>query len=155
MTRGARTLVPLLLGIAPSLRAQAALPLEHAPKPTSAAITAGDLMTRLYLIADDSMKGRRAGSPEHQKTTAYIASELERFGLEPAGDSGGYFQSVPLVSRHFDTSATLTASTAPLKQDSAFVPLVLRGSPSGIDGATVIYGGVFTDFAMKHSAWAR
>ena len=152
MTRGARALLPLLLGIAPSLRAQAALPLERAPRPTTAAITAGDLMTRLYLIADDSMKGRRAGSPEHQKTTAYIASELEQFGLEPAGDSGGYFQNVPLVSRHFDAGATITAGAALLEQDSDFVPLVLRGSPRNIDGAAVIYGGVFTDSSTWISA---
>ena len=63
-----------VLTLAGSLSAQAPLPLEHAPQPTTSAITTGDLMTRLYLIADDSMKGRRSGSAEHQKVTAYIAS---------------------------------------------------------------------------------
>jgi len=152
MTRGPRALLPLLFGIATSLAAQAPLPLKRAPRPTTSAITAGDLMTRLYLISDDSMKGRRAGSPEHQKTTAYIASELERFGLQPAGDSGGYFQSVPLVSRHFDTGTTLTAGSAALRQDSDFVPLIVRGSPRSIDGAPIIYGGVFTDSTSWISA---
>ena len=76
MTVTPRALLPLLFGIATSLSAQAPLPLERAPRPTASAITAGDLMTRLYLISDDSMKGRRAGSLEHQKTTAYIASYI-------------------------------------------------------------------------------
>src|SRR4030095_7101696 len=31
------------------------LPLKHAPEPTAAAITPADLMTRLYIFADDSM----------------------------------------------------------------------------------------------------
>src|SRR5690348_16565764 len=53
-----------------TLAAQTSLPLKHAPQPTTSAITTGDLMTRLYLIADDSMKGRQAGSEEHQKVTA-------------------------------------------------------------------------------------
>ncbi|MGH7621263.1 MAG: M28 family peptidase, partial [Gemmatimonadaceae bacterium] len=135
-----------------ALAAQAPLPLKRAPKPTTAAITTGDLMTRLYLISDDSMKGRQAGSPEHQKTTAYIASELKRFGLQPAGDSGGYFQNVPLVSRHFDVAGPLTAGTATLRPDSDYVPFVQRGTPRSIDGAQIIYGGVFTDSSTWISA---
>jgi hypothetical protein len=127
------------------LAAQAPLPLKHAPKPTTGAITTGDLMTRLYIIADDSMKGRQAGSEGHQMTTAYIASELKRMGLDPAGGSGGYFQYVPLVRRHFDRDATLSAGAAALRPDSDFVPLVTRGSPRSVDGAQIIYGGVFTD----------
>ena len=143
---------PLALTIAGTLSAQSPLPRTHAPAPTTSAITAGDLMTRLYLIADDSMKGRQAGSPEHQKLTAYIASELSRMGLEPAGDSGGYFQNVPLVRRHFDESVALSAGTTRLRPDSDFVPLVTRGTPRDIDGAESIYGGVFTDSTTWISA---
>jgi hypothetical protein len=36
-----------------------ALPRTHKPRPTTAAITTADLMTRLYIFADDSMQGRR------------------------------------------------------------------------------------------------
>ena len=66
-------------------------------------------------------------------------------GLEPAGDSGGYFQYVPLVRRHFESGVSLTAGSTALRPDSDFVPLVGRGTPRSIDGAQVIYGGVFTD----------
>ena len=140
-----RLVFPALLAAATSLAAQSALPLKHTPQPTTSAITTGDLMTRLYLIADDSMKGRQAGSPEHQKVTAYIASELKSMGLEPAGDSGGYFQYVPLVRRHFEQGATLAAGSTALRPDSDFVPFASRGTPRSIDGAQAIYGGVFTD----------
>src|SRR5690242_8661733 len=71
------------------------LPLKHAPHPTTAAITPADLMTRLYIFADDSMQGREAGTIGNVKGTDYIASEVKRLGLVPAGDSGGYFQTLP------------------------------------------------------------
>ena len=38
------------------------LPLKYTPKPTTGAITAGDLMSRLYAFADDSLMGRDAGT---------------------------------------------------------------------------------------------
>ncbi|MEP7085823.1 MAG: M28 family peptidase [Gemmatimonadota bacterium] len=66
---------------------------------TTAAITAADLRTRLYLIADDSLRGRLAGTAGDSVATAYIASELARFGLEPAGENGGWFQVVHFSDR--------------------------------------------------------
>ncbi len=66
---------------------------------TSAAISAADLRTRLYLIADDSMRGRLAGSASDTLVTAYIASELARAGLAPAGEDGGWFQIVHFRDR--------------------------------------------------------
>src|SRR5215207_6421705 len=54
---------------------------------TAAAITAADLRTRVFIFADDSMQGRRAGSEGNRRATDYIASELRRLGVQPAGDS--------------------------------------------------------------------
>jgi len=71
--------------------AQSAVPANAA---TAAAISAADLRVRIYLIADDSMRGRLAGSAGDSMATAYIASELARVGLTPAGDGGGWFQTV-------------------------------------------------------------
>src|SRR2546423_9733806 len=74
------------------------LPLKHAPQPTSAAITPGDLMTRLYIFADDSMMGRQGGTIYNNKGTEYIAAELKKLGIQPAGDGGTHFQSLPLAN---------------------------------------------------------
>ena len=65
---------------------------------TSPAISAADLRVRLYLIADDSLKGRLAGSAGDSVATAYIAAEFARVGLEPAGESG-WFQTVHFKER--------------------------------------------------------
>ncbi|HVD59298.1 MAG TPA: M20/M25/M40 family metallo-hydrolase [Gemmatimonadaceae bacterium] len=61
---------------------------------TSPEISAADLRTRLYIYADDSMMGRQVGTPGNMKATRYIAAELKRMGLEPAGDNGTYFQDI-------------------------------------------------------------
>jgi hypothetical protein len=84
-------------------------PMTWAPRPTEAAITANDLRTRLYQIADDSMRGRRTGEPGNAKVTTYIAREFERLGLRPAGDGGSWFQSLPYGTFGIDAaSARLT-----------------------------------------------
>ena len=81
-----------------------AQPTSHAPAPTSAAITAADLTTRLYIYAADSMEGRETGTPGHIRATNYIAAQLEALGLKPMGDNGTYFQNVPAVRRALDPS---------------------------------------------------
>jgi len=72
------------------------LPLKHTGKPTTAAITPADLMTRLYIYADDSLMGRQVGTEYNLRATAYIEREVRRLGLVPAGEGGGYFQNIPL-----------------------------------------------------------
>jgi hypothetical protein len=95
----------------------------------------------LYIFADDSMMGRRGGTVYNLKATDYIANEARRMGLEPAGDSGTYFQTVPLVRTTTDTASTLEVAGATLKAYQDFAPLVLRGVPRSLDGAPVVYGG--------------
>src|SRR5437016_14665532 len=101
---GRSVILGALVAMASPAAAQMALPLKHAPARTQTAITPADLMTRLYLYSDDSMMGRLAGSEYNLKATAYIAAEVKRFGLQPAGDSGGYFQNVALVKRQLEAS---------------------------------------------------
>src|SRR5436190_24089931 len=84
----------------------------HTPTPTTAAITAEDLKTRLYIFADDSMQGRLLATAGNAKGVEYIAAELKRMGLEPAGDNGTYFQSVNVVDRKYDVSSRLTVGSA-------------------------------------------
>jgi hypothetical protein len=135
-----------LLALVPAFaRAQTALPLKHKPEPTRAAITAADLMTRLYQFADDSMQGRETGTDGHVKSTAYIAAELKRLGLQPAGDNGTYFQAVPMVNRSLDPASTISVDGTTLTALADFVATVGRGEPRSIDGAPVIFGGTLGD----------
>jgi hypothetical protein len=99
-------------------------------------------MTRLYVYADDSMMGRRAGTPYNLAATAYIAAEARRMGLVPAGDSGTFFQNLPMVSETVDTASTIVAAGAALRVFDDFVPRRFgAGTPRSLDGVQVIFGG--------------
>ena len=116
------------------------LPRTHAPRPTSAEITAQDLMTRLYVFADDSMQGRATGTEGYRKGTDYIAGELRRLGLQPAGDGGTYFQA--LSSRAIGDGTRVQAAGRDLVLWTDYAPLLGAGSPRAIDGARAVYGGL-------------
>jgi len=113
--------------------------------PTTAAITPGDLKTRLYIFADDSMRGRAAGTADNLRGAAYIAGELKRLGLEPAGDNGTFFQDVPLSSRTFGRDAGFTVNSRTYKLVADFVPRDNGRGMRSIDGVTAIYGGTWGD----------
>lgn len=128
----------------------AALPLKHDPQPTTSAITPADLMTRLYIFADDSMMGREAGTAGHLKGTEYIARELRRLGLRPGGDNGTYFHTVPMVRRAFDVSSTITVEGGPtLRAGTDFI--ATGGGPSGSAPRSIrlptVFGGASYDTA--------
>ncbi len=147
---GATTL--LLGSVVATAAAQGSLnqygyPEKHAPKPTSAAITPQDLMTRLYIFADDSMEGRQAGRVGNMKGTDYIAGELKRLGIEPGGENGGYFQTLPYMQRQFTERSTLTVNGKALRFNDDFVPVPagVTARPTPVRNATAIYGGVWGD----------
>ena len=142
-------LAVLALAAAPAL-AQAPgqpLPLKLAPRPTTSAITAADAMTRLYILADDSMMGREAGTAGNVKGTDYIAREARRMGLEPAGENGTFFQTIPFITKSIDRSATLTADGTALALGTDYIPLpTVNGvftfrEQAQIANAPVVYGG--------------
>ena len=112
------------------------------------AITAADLRQRLYLIADDSLMGRETGSAGAFKTSAYIASEFKRLGLEPAGDSGTYFQSVPFWVVAVDPQSRLsTSGGTQLELVKDFLPVSFAVPPKVLDKAPVVYAGSVADTA--------
>jgi aminopeptidase YwaD len=61
-------------------------------------ITAGDLRTHIKYLASDQLEGRASGSEGNHKAAEYIARELERFGVAPAGPNGSYFQPFSFIS---------------------------------------------------------
>jgi hypothetical protein len=117
------------------------LPLKHQAVPTTAAITATDLMTHLYIIADDSMMGRQAGTVYNTKATDYIASQLKKFGVRPGGENGTYFQNVGIINVTASTSKPLTVDGQNFTATRDFIP---RQAHS-FNGEQVIFGGRFGD----------
>ena len=102
---------------------------------TSAAITEADLRTRVFIFADDSMLGRNAPGAGDLKAADYLAGELRRLGLEPAGDNGTYFQDVPMPPR----GGRASTPPAPVPTGRNVVA-VLRGSDPTLRGQYVAVG---------------
>ena len=143
-----RSIAAAALAAAAAVSASAQeLPRTHAPRPTTAPISAADLMTRLYILADDSMMGREAGTPGNAKATDYIAAQFQRIGLEPAGENGGFFQVVPMTTRALASTASLSVDGQALERGMDWVPVpaaagVIRfGYDFGANAAPVVFGG--------------
>jgi hypothetical protein len=127
----------------------------QAPSPvsgTSPEITEADLRRRLFLIADDSMMGRESGSEGDFKTADYVAAEFKRLGLEPAGDNGTYFQTVPFWSAAVDPRSQLDVNGTTLVVGRDFVPASIIAPPRALAGVATIYGGAASDTAHWISA---
>lgn len=116
-----------------------------APPPVRAA----DLRTRLFALADDSMGGRDTGSPGNMKATDWIAAEFRRFGLEPAGEGGTYFQTVPFQRVAPDPASRVEVDGRRLVLGTDFLPVGLALAPKPIESVQAIYGGT----ANNPSTW--
>lgn len=83
------------------------------PVPSTAApsVTESDVRRVLGALADDSMEGRGTATRGSARAARFIAAELARYGVQPAGDSG-FFQRVPVAAetRNGHQSVTLLAS---------------------------------------------
>jgi Peptidase family M28 len=132
-------------------------PLSHPPRPTDAAISPGDLRTHIYVLAADSMKGREAGTPGNVMATDYIAAQARRIGLQPAGDGGTFFQTVPLVEKGAEPGATLSVGPQTLAAGTDFIPVPHVGGILAFserfsaNGVPVVYGGRVGDPAAMIS----
>jgi hypothetical protein len=150
LSHRARVLAAAALCAPAALAAQTGeLPRTHAPRPTQAALTPADLMTRLYILADDSMKGRASGTPGNAKGTGYIAAEFRRIGLEPAGDNGTFFQTIPLIVTGLEGGANLSVDGAALRGGSDWVPLPSTLGSLRFGGALDAGGGVQAVFGGR------
>jgi hypothetical protein len=150
--RGARLLATLILPLAAAC-AGSTTTVTEAPAPraaTIAEISPADLRNRISIFADDSMQGRRTGTPGNVKGNAYIVSEVRRLGLKPAGDTGGYLQKVPLSSYTADSSrATLRVGPSELVLWQDYHPYQAQFEVPArpINGSSLVYIGGPADSA--------
>jgi hypothetical protein len=53
-------------------------------------------------LADDAMEGRETGTPGYDRAAEHVAARFAELGLQPAGDDGSWFQTVPLLQAQVD-----------------------------------------------------
>jgi len=102
------------------------------------------MRTRLEAYSADSMRGRLTGSADNVKAVRWIADELRKAGVEPAGDNGTYLQRVPLVRAVLDTGASaITAAGSTLRPYADYLPRNQGPRARAFDGLPVVYVGVW------------
>ncbi len=118
-----------------ALAAQSSATVEQAIQ----SIKPSDILHRIGVIADDSMKGRDTPSPELDLTARYIAKQFREFGLKAAGDDGGFIQHYPLfrIARQLavETSTGITWS------GGEEVLQLAGGGADSLSGSTFIVSG--------------
>ena len=85
----------------------------------------------MRFLSDDLLEGRGTGSRGYETAAKFMATQFESMGLQPAGDGGTYFQSVPLRSMRIDKSRTVLSLTRAGKEEILTFgkDYVTRGNP--------------------------
>jgi hypothetical protein len=135
-------LVLLLLAAvlaAPTMRAQDGA-IRADVRAAADRITAAQLERDLAFLASDELLGRNTPSPGFDKAAEYIASRLEKAGLEPIGDDKRFFQRYTMRESQVETAAAwLQAGDQQLAFGGHFV---IRSFAGAIDGPRrVVYVG--------------
>jgi len=113
---------------------------QRAPVPVSA----DSLRAHLFAIADDSMEGRATGTRGDGLAAAWVAAQFAHAGLRPEGDSGSYFQIIPLARLALDTTTAFEVNGTRLKVGADVLPAV-QGFSWLPDSAATVFGGVASD----------
>ena len=122
----------LLLGsfaLATTLPAQQATP--SAGTKVARAVDPKALQAHLEFLSDDALEGRAPGTRGGEAAAKYIAAQFRRLGLEPAGDSGTYFQRVPIIALTPQPTLAISApSKVPLTWKDDYVLWSMRNEDS-------------------------
>jgi len=97
-------------------------------------------------LSNDAMEGRDTGSAAYDRAARLVVAKFEAAGLKPAGESGGWFQGVPMHEIRV-SSATISADNRNLVflHDLTVAPTF--GMPSRVD-APLAYGGYCSDDSL-------
>ena len=90
-----------------------------------------DFAEMVKTLASDEFEGRAPGSPGGEMTVEYIKAQFERIGLEPGGDDGTFFQTVPMVETTADESTVLRLDVAGTQRELAFGTDMVIGTRTG------------------------
>ena len=95
-------------------------------------------------LANDGMEGRDTGSAGYIKAERYVTAELEKAGLQPAGDKG-YAQPVPLHEVRFQPAESPVAlvragGATPLHWLTQISIAARAGLPAALDADLVFLG---------------
>ncbi|HEX6176823.1 MAG TPA: peptidase M28, partial [Thermoanaerobaculia bacterium] len=143
--------VLITLASLPVSAQQRRTPSNPFPAPIRSAISSvreDAIRAHVKFLSSDLLEGRAPGTRGDAIATQYIASQLEAFGAEPAGDNGTYFQKVSLVGLAFEPERSSVVferdgapSIGPLRYLEQFVGMdQSQNAQSALDSELVFVG---------------
>jgi hypothetical protein len=123
----------------------------------SVAVEVARVRSGLTALAHDTMEGRMTGSVGAARAARFIAAQYREIGLEPAGDSAGYFQRVPLARLTegrrpfavlFDAAAADTIAPERRQNDVNVIGLI-RGSDPLLRDEYVVVGAHYDHVGIR------
>jgi hypothetical protein len=134
-----RRLAILAILASPGLMScQGGVPVEEAV----ASINEADFLSKISVIADDSMMGRADPSPGLDMTAQWIADQFERYGLKPGGDDGGFIQKYHIGETATDFEASTAQVTGGPALEFGTDLSFMRGSGAGqVTGTVAVLAG--------------
>jgi hypothetical protein len=127
---------------------------SRAATQAAATITAAKVARRIGIIADDSMLGRDTPSRGLELTAHYVASQFQRFGLRPGGDSGSWLQRYQVSHRRLDLARSRVvfeaggkASVAPFTSAARHILGYVPAQP--VEGAALVLEGPLRATAVE------
>ena len=138
---------PLMLpaaGLACLVVLSASLSAQTSPSPATRVARALDakvLRANLEFLADDALEGRAPGTRGGRTAARFIASQFDRLGLEPAGDSGSWYQRVPIIALTPSPTLTATGGAASLEWKKDYVMWSMRNDSLVQTRGDVVFAG--------------
>jgi hypothetical protein len=110
----------------------------------------------MRFLSDDALEGRGTGTRGYEIAAKFMATQFESLGLQPAGDHGSYFQSVPLrLAKPDETKTTLVLSRSGKDETLAFrKDYISHGNPvlpeTSVEAPVVFVGDGVTAPAQNY-----
>ena len=125
-------------GLAALLTTAAAPPAVHVDMQRMSEITRA--------LASDAFQGRAPGTAGEEKTIPYLIEQFKAAGLEPAGENGGWTQTVPMIRTQLQSPMQLGISqggqTVPLRfPDDVYLGTVRAVDHAAIANAPMVFVG--------------
>ncbi|MEI6740509.1 MAG: M28 family metallopeptidase [Gemmatimonadaceae bacterium] len=111
--------------------------------PALAAITADGLLQHVRALSDDSLEGRKPGTPGEEKAVAYLTNQFKALGLAPGNPDGSYVQDVTLLgfTAHPEASFRVGGTTIPLTFPTDYVAVSRHDRPVIDVNAELVFVG--------------
>jgi peptidase M28-like protein len=81
-------------------------------KPPGLRVCASCVQAHMEFLASDALRGRGSGTQDEWVAASYVASELEQYGVAPAGEDGTYIQRVRLFRQRLTSAPQLKFHTS-------------------------------------------